>query len=169
MKDKGTMGCGGQIPLETDRPEAVVAVPSAGRSLTGQIALPFVLLIAGIIVEIVIAGSLVSFFVSASSLGERLAIRALAAANSGVYDAVMRISSNKEFASTPENYQITVSDDTVTISVSRVADGSSGTYAYTVESTATARNRQRKIVAEIIVDQTTGLINLGSISEQAVL
>ena len=65
----------------------------------GQIALPFILLVGGLIVEIVIAGLLVSFFVSASALGERLSVRALAAANAGIDDAIVRISSNKEFIS----------------------------------------------------------------------
>lgn len=137
--------------------------------MRGQIALPFVLLVGGIIVEIVVAGSLVSFFINAASLGERLSLRALAVANTGVYDAVLKISANKEFAAGGTvNYSVNIGDDSVSVSVSRTVDNNAGVYNYTVNSTATARSRQRKVVAELVVDQTTGQINLRSISEESV-
>lgn len=132
----------------------------------GQIALPFVLLVGGIIVEIVIAGSLVSFFINATSLGEKLSIRALAAANTGIYDAVMKISANKEYAASPVNYNITINDDVVSVNVSRTA--SPTIYLYTVDAVATAKNRKRRVVAKVVVDQTSGRINLNSIEEESV-
>jgi len=138
----------------------------------GQVALPFILLVGGLIVEIVIAGLLVSFFVSASALGERLSVRALAAANAGIDDAIVRISSNKEFTnvncSVPIEYNITVGDDTVLVSVCRTVDGINNVYNYTIEAEATARNRQRKLAAEVVVNQTTGTLSLKSLEEQAI-
>src|SRR6056297_719410 len=107
----------------------------------GQIALPFVLLVGGIIIEIVLAGSFISFFVNASALGERLSVRALSAANTGVYDAVMKISRNKEFGSGGVSYEISVGDDSVLVDVSRSSDDAQDIYVYNVESVATARNR----------------------------
>ena len=135
----------------------------------GQIALPFILLVGGLIVEIVIAGLLVSFFVSASALGERLSVRAFAAANAGIDDAIVRISSNKEFisCSPPDGYNITVGEDTVFVSVCRTEDNPNNIYNYTIEAEATARNRQRKLAAEVVVDQTTGTLSLKSCKEQA--
>ena len=134
----------------------------------GQIALPFVLLIGGIIVEIVIAGSFISFFVSAASLGEQLSVRAMAAANTGIYDAVMRIARNKEFGATQVDYNITVGSDSVAVTVSRTSDDTNNVYLYTVSSVASARSRERKVVAQLVVDQTTGSVNLDSIEEQPV-
>ena len=134
----------------------------------GQIALPFVLLIGGIIIEIVIAGSFISFFVSAVSLGEQLSVRALSAANTGIYDATMKVSSNKEFGVGEINYNIEVGNDTVAVVVSRSSDDAKNLYLYTIESTATSRSRERKIVAELVVDQTTGQLNLKSIEEKAI-
>ncbi|MEX1014308.1 MAG: hypothetical protein WDZ80_04075 [Candidatus Paceibacterota bacterium] len=134
----------------------------------GQIALPFVLLIGGIIVEIVIAGSIVSFFVNAASLGERLSVRALAAANTGVYDAMEKISSNKEFSVSPVEYEIIIGDDSVTVNVSRVEDAGNNVYEYTISAIAVAESRQRKMQAIVFVDQTTGQLNLNSIEEQPV-
>jgi uncharacterized protein (UPF0333 family) len=135
----------------------------------GQIALPFVLLIGGIIIEIVIAGSFISFFVSAVSLGEQLSVRALSAANTGIYDATMKISSNKEFGAGVEgiSYNIEVGNDTAVVEVSRSVDPKNF-YLYTIESTATSRSRERKIVAELVVDQTTGQLSLKSIEEKAI-
>jgi len=131
----------------------------------GQIALPFVLLVGGIIIEIVVAGSFISFFVSASSLGERLSVRALSAANTGMYDAVMRISNNKEFGAGGTTYSIDVGNDTTSVTVSRTVDDANDLYEYTIESTATARSRNRKVVAKVVVNQTTGQINLKSVGE----
>jgi len=134
----------------------------------GQIALPFVILVGGIIVEIVIAGSIVAFFANASVLGERLSVRAITAAKSGTYDAMMKIANNKEFAAIPVNYNLTINGDAVSISVSRTIDDVSGIYNYIVESVAIARSRQRKIVAELIVDQITGDTDLRSLGEAPV-
>jgi hypothetical protein len=134
----------------------------------GQIALPFVLLVGGIIIEIVIAGSFISFFISASSLGERLSVRALSAANTGMYDAIVKISSNKEFGAGGVNYETGVGDDTVSVSISRSVDDTNNVYVYTVLSTASARNRERKVRAELIVDQLTGKVNLQSVEEVSI-
>ncbi len=134
----------------------------------GQIALPFVLLVGGIIAEIVIAGSVVSFFASASSAGEQLSLRALSAAYAGVYDGIMRISSNKETASAGTvNYSLSVGDDSVSISISRTVDDPLNVYEYTVAATASARNRRRKVVGDVVVEQTTGVLDIVSVEEAA--
>lgn len=135
------------------------------KNSKGQIALPFVLLVGGIIVEIVIAGSIVSFFVNASSLGERLSIRALSVANTGVYDAVQKISTNKEFGAGGKTYTIDIDGSTATVTVSRTEDNTNNVYNYSIESEAQVRNRQRKMDARLVVDQTTGQVNLRSIEE----
>lgn len=138
------------------------------KSSKGQIALPFVLLVGGIIVEIVIAGSIVSFFVNASSLGERLSIRALSIANTGVYDAVQKISTNKEFGAGGKTYTINIEGEEVTVTISRTVDNTNDVYNYTIESSATVRSRQRKMEAKLVVDQETGQVNLRSVEEVSV-
>lgn len=135
------------------------------RSTSGQAALPFVLLVAGIIVEIVAAGTIIGFVLTSASLGEQLSARALAAANTGVYDAVMKASNNKEFAASTKTYSITVGSDTVSVEVSRSTDDPNNVYAYIATSTATARNRERRMKAEFLVNQSTGEISVQSIAE----
>ncbi|MBI4034058.1 MAG: hypothetical protein HY378_00735 [Candidatus Brennerbacteria bacterium] len=134
----------------------------------GQIALPFILLVSGVIVEVTIAGSFITYFLSTGGLGERLALRASAAAHSGIRDAMIRISRDKSYASSAQNYNLTVGDDTTAVSVSRTVDNPQNSYIYTITSTATASSRQRKLKATVIVSQTTGFIQLQSLKEEPV-
>jgi uncharacterized protein (UPF0333 family) len=137
-------------------------------STAGQIALPFILLVSGIIIEITIAGSFVTYFLSTSGLGERLSLRASAAAHSGIRDAMVRISRDKDYASSPQNYELNVGSDTTTVSVTRTAHNPTNSYTYTVASTAVAVSRQRKLTATVIVNQTTGFIQLQSLKEESI-
>lgn len=138
----------------------------------GQITLPFVLLISGIIVEIAIAGSFVTYFLSTSGYGDRLAERASIAAHSGIRDALQRIANNKEFSNAPcaapYAYSITFDSDSAAVSVCRTADAASNKYVYTISSIGTAVSRQKKFVATLLVDQTTGRVYLESTVEQPI-
>ena len=72
----------------------------------GQITLPFILLVGGIIVEIAIAGLFTAYFLSSANLGERLATRAASAAYSGIQDAMVKITRNKEFGNQTYSLEI---------------------------------------------------------------
>lgn len=132
--------------------------------------LPFVLLIGGIIVEVAIAGAFVTYFLSSSGYGERLSIRAAAAAESGIRDAMLKITQNKEFVPIDgQGTPYTVmqdNNDFALVSFSRTTQ--SGTYRYVVVSIGTAVSRQKKFSAVISVNGTTGQVELESIKETAV-
>lgn len=131
----------------------------------GQIALPFVLLISGIIIEIVIAGSFVAYFASGSGYGARLQARAWAAAMSGVNDALVKIAKNKEVAPSEVQYELTLNSDTAIVTVSRTSDGTGEYYIYTVASLGSAGGRQKKLDAVLVVNQTTGALQLQSLTD----
>lgn len=138
------------------------------KGMRGQIALPFVLLVGGIIAEIVIAGSVVAFFASASSLGEQLALRALSAAYAGVYDGVQKVSANKGTAAGGDvDYEVTTGSDSTDVVIARSTDDANNVYVFTVTATASARSRRRKVVAVITAHRTTGVIRVISVNEQA--
>lgn len=141
---------------------------STYKASEGQAALPFVLLVAGIVVEIIVVGTVLGMILSSVSLGEELSARALAAANSGVYDAMMKASNNKEFASGGVTYDLNVGSDTTSVEVSRSVDSGNDVYVYTATSTATARNRQRRMTANFLVDRTTGEVSMRSVGEKPV-
>lgn len=134
--------------------------------------LPFVLLIGGIIVEVAIAGAVVSYFLSSSGYGERLSLRATAVAESGIRDAMIRITQNKEFVpdAGQASYSVYVSqdnnNDSAFVTVSRTT--SAGMYRYAVTSLGTAVSRQKKFSAVISVNGTTGRVELESVKEVAV-
>jgi len=135
--------------------------------------LPFILLISGIIVEIAIAGAFVTYFLSTSGYGERLAVRAETAARSGINDAFARVMQNKDFSIsscvTPYTYTITAGGgDTAQISLCRTTDVITNKYTFTVTSVGIAVSHQKKFVATLLVDQTTGQVELQSITEQPV-
>ncbi len=129
----------------------------------GQIALPFVLLISGIIIEIVIAGSFVTYFASGSGYSSRLQARAWAAAMSGVQDALVKIAKDKEFAPSTVQYEFTLDTDTATVTVSRTPDATGQYYVYTVTSLGSAGSRQKELTATAVVHQTTGALQLQSV------
>ncbi len=132
----------------------------------GQIALPFVLLVSGIIIEIVVAGSLTSYFASGSGFGERLQVRASEAAYSGINDALMQISKNKDFGSSNPSYGLSVGSDSATVTFSSVL--ANGYYTYNITSLGIAGTRQDKVVAKVVVDYVTGSLELESLNEIAV-
>ena len=138
------------------------------RQSDGQIALPFILLVSGIIIEITVAGSFIAYFLNSSGLGERLALRASAAAHSGVRDAMVRIARDKEFGASSQMYVLEVGEDTVDISVSRVVDNPLNVYIYTIAATAVSMSRQKRFVAVLVVDQTTGHAESQSLKEEPV-
>ena len=133
----------------------------------GQTTLSFVLLVSGVIIEIAIAGSFITYFLSSSGLGDRLSARAFAAAEAGVRDVQIKVSRDKEFVSGgTTSYVIPVGGDTVAVLVSRDASDPAN-YLYTATSTGMAVSRNRQLVVVIAVDRTTGLTQLQSLSEKA--
>lgn len=132
------------------------------RSRSGQATLSFILLISGLILEVAIAGTFVTYFFSSSALGERLSARAFAVANSGIRDAQMRIARSKDFSGT---FSLQLGSDSAAVSVVRATQGSN--YVYTITSLGIAGTREREFVATMVADQTSGLAETQSIVEQS--
>ena len=70
------------------------------------VALPTILLIGGIIVEIAVAGVFIAYLLSQSGFGAKLSAEALAAAQAGIQEAMMKIVRDKNFSSS--GYDIAV-------------------------------------------------------------
>jgi uncharacterized protein (UPF0333 family) len=135
----------------------------------GQATLAFMLLVGGIIMEIAIGGSFVTYFLSSSGLGERLSARALSAAEAGIRDAQMKIARNKDFVlGLSSSYSLTVGSDSASIVVSKDSVTDAENYIYTISSIGIAGSRQRKLVSTISVNKTTGVVQFLSLAEQAV-
>lgn len=72
----------------------------ARKSTQGIVALPLMLLISGIVLEMTIAATLVVFYLLQGNIGARNATEALGAARSGVTDVVVRLARNMYFDGT---------------------------------------------------------------------
>jgi len=143
-------------------------VGQAPRQSSGQATLSLILLIGGIIIEIALAGSLISYLLSTSGRGELLASRALGAAEAGIRDVQIKIARNKDFVQSGTlTYPLSVGGDSTTINVSRTSPTPTS-YLYTATSTGSAITRTKRLVAQLVVDTTTGLVQLQSVSEATV-
>ena len=129
----------------------------------GFASLPVILLIGGMLVEIGIAGAFISYFLSQSGLGIRLSQDALAAAQAGVEDALIRIVRDKNFNPSPNPYTITVGNNSVQVAVCK--DTCVGSNKFQIDSLGIAFNKQRKIRAIISVNNLTGEVKLESENE----
>ena len=128
----------------------------------GQVTLPFILLVGGIIIEIALAGVFAAYFLSTGSLGEKLAARASAAAHSGMEDAIGKITQNKELGNT--SYTLDIGNEKADLAISK-GDTAADSYRYTVESLGIAGNRRKKLRATIVVGKITGKVSLQSLEE----
>lgn len=132
----------------------------------GQATLAFVILISGLILEIAVAGAIVTYFISTSGMGERLSARAFSVASSGIRDAQIRLVRLGSLCGDLQPYSFNIDKDTATISSSRVIVG--GSCEYTITALGVAGTRQRKLVAVLLKDATTGLAELRSVNEHPV-
>lgn len=139
---------------------------TSNKKRFGQATLSFIILISGLILEIAVAGSFVTYFLSSSGLGERLSARALSAASSGVRDAQIRLVRSGTLCGDISAYAISLDQDTANISVSKSVNGEN--CEYTITSIGVAGTRQRKLVAVLLLNTTNGLAELRSVSEQPV-
>ncbi|MEI6479396.1 MAG: hypothetical protein WCO21_01010 [bacterium] len=135
------------------------SIKRANQKRSGQATLSFILLVSGLVLEIAIAGTFVTYFSSISALGERLSARAFTVASSGIRDAQMRLTRSKNFTG---QFTLQLGSDSAIVNIARTSN------IYTVTSVGVAGTRQRKFVATIVVDQVSGAVVTQSITEQAV-
>ncbi|MCX6788957.1 MAG: hypothetical protein NTZ36_03730 [Candidatus Jorgensenbacteria bacterium] len=135
------------------------SIKRANQKRSGQATLSFILLVSGLVLEIAIAGTFVTYFSSISALGERLSARAFTVASSGIRDAQMRLTRSKNFTG---QFTLQLGSDSAIVNIARTSN------IYTVTSVGVAGTRQRKFVATIVVDQVSGAVVTQAITEQAV-
>ena len=126
-------------------------------SRTGQAVLSLVFLIGGIVVLVALTlAFLVTSFLN-STYGFQVGERAKVVAASGVYDALARLSRNKDLSSS--GYSVPLGSDAAIVSVTQPLPD---TGLVTIVSTATVLNRTRTVRAVVSRDSNTGQIVLTS-------
>lgn len=134
-------------------------------------ALPTILLIGGIIIEIAITGVFIIYFLGQSSFGVKLSAEALSASRTGVYDAILKIVREKNFSTGATPYTIAIDNNSVQVWVcrnSKTAVSYCDTAAsdkYEITSLGKARDKNRRLRAFLNVNNVNGEVRVESISE----
>lgn len=122
------------------------------------------LFIGAIIVEIAVAGAFISYYLSQSGFGVKISAEALAAAEAGVQDALIKIIRDKNFSS--NGYSLTVGSRSANVVVCK--DSCAGTGKHKITSTGSAVAKRRKIEVIVNVNSATGEVKIESIQEAAI-
>lgn len=149
------------------------------KTNNGIVALPAVLLIGGIIVEIGVAGLLISYFLTQSNFGVKLSAQALATAQAGVQDATLKIIRDKNInyitsvspyslAVGNQSAQVIICKDSKTVSTPCDDASSVNIGKHEITSLGIVQKKQRKIQAIINVNSVTGEIKIESTEEIAI-
>ncbi len=141
--------------------EPMIHLANRRSGLKAVAALPMILLIGGIIVEVGLAGMFIAFVLSNLGYGSRLANEALAAANSGVDDALVRIVRDKGFSGT---YELAVGSRLVQVEVIKDFPV---TGKHRITALGVALTRKKKVEAVAGVNETTGEVKMEYLKEIA--
>jgi len=139
-------------------------VPQIGKN-KGFSALPTVLVISMIIVEVAVVSVVLANVFSNTRFSERLAAEAYSAARSGAQDGILRVIRYKNCPMTPgcpASYSLEVGNRSASVSITDNGDGT-----ITVQSTGSAFSRNKSVEAVLGVSANTGKVSIQSLKEVA--
>ena len=143
----------------------------------GISALPTILMLSGIILEVVVAGLVVAYFFNRSLLSEQLSVEAMKAAESGAHDAISRINDyincpdsttyNDTAAKCPDVYEYFFIDSSEPSQdrIACVAIGNITGGKITIYSRGTAFTRNKTIEVILGIATTTATVEVQSFKE----
>jgi len=139
---------------------------------SGAVAISTILIIGAIVAEIAIASLITSYLLGQGGLGVRLVYNASFVAQSGIEDALMKITRNKDTNSV-NSYAVVVGNATALVTLCKKLTASTGSCdtpelpdgTFDVISLGTALNKQVRMEALLYSDPTTGLVTIQSLRE----
>lgn len=137
-------------------------IPYTLKLKEGIAALPTMLLLGGLVVEIIIGVTATSYIFVQSEFGYRLSSEAFMAARAGIEDAIMKVVLNKNFTSSP--YTLAVGNYSADVNIcGNPPCAAIGKFKIT--SLGKAQSRRRNLQAILNVDSVTGEVRLESLKE----
>ena len=133
------------------------------KSSKGASALPVILLVSGIIMEVVVAGLVVAQLFSSSLLSQQFATEALAVAKTGAQDAVNRVTSYVDCPDAtycPSTYTVTVGGRSACVNIGEIASNE-----MTIHSQSTVLTRQKTVEAVLIIDTSNAQVTVKTFKE----
>ena len=125
----------------------------------GQVTLPTILFIGGIVLELSLIGIFVALLLTKSARKAKLSSEVWAIAKAGIEDSLLKIAEDKNFSS---SYTIQVGNGVANVQIVKDSDNSS---IYKIISSGKILNLSRTLQALVTVNQESGKINLKSIEE----
>lgn len=113
--------------------------------------------------EISLAGAFISYYLSQSGFGVKMSAEALAAAEAGVQDALIKIVRNKNFTSS--GYDLQIGNRSANVVVCK--DSCAGIGKHKITSIGSTVAKRRKIEAVVNVNAITGEVKIESVAEVA--
>ena len=137
-------------------------------------ALPLIILIGGIVLEIAITMALVAFYLSESGAGARLSAEALSISQAGINDALMKIIRNPSFNTGVSNPYYLSFDNNRTAQIIvcrnyRTVTNNCDTWLSDnrteISSLGTVFNKNRRLRANVNINPANGEVRVASIKE----
>ncbi len=128
----------------------------------GIASLPVILLIGSIIIEIGVAGTLLLVYLNNSLYGNRLGNEALAGAQSGIDDGIMRVILDKNLSA---SYSLTVGRANVDVTICKDACVGLSVGQDAITATSRVLTKEHTLVAILNVSSTSGLVETVSLKE----
>ena len=131
----------------------------------GIASLPAIVLLAGVIVELGIAGALLTFYLNNTIYASRLSNEALLAAQTGIADATSKIVHDKSCpnASCPSSYTLSVGEGSADVTICK--DTCAGVGKHQITAIGRSAAKEHTLVAVLAVNSTTGKVTTESIKE----
>jgi hypothetical protein len=131
----------------------------------GTAFLPIVLVVGAVVVEFVVAGAFLIYYLNSSNFGARLSAEAFSAASAGIEDALIKIVRDKNCPNVicVSPYTIEVGNRSAVVTICKDTCAGSGTHEIT--SVGRALTRRRQLVAVVETNSTTGEIRIISIKK----
>lgn len=136
------------------------------KNCEGQTALPMVLLISLVLIELAVMNVFVSSLVSDTLRNKKFQLEAEKMAYTGINDAFIKITRDKNLAITPLSYNLNLNNFNIEVEIK--GDFLNNLYYVTSTAKSLIFNYQKRYIGILGVEKESGKIKLVSIEEKPV-
>ena len=135
----------------------------------GVVVIPAILFMGGLVIVISFSGFLVSYLLGSGNYGIRLSFQALAAAQAGVEDAVLRIVRNHQLMITCNlpDFNLTLGSNKTCVTIGGDLPVAAGIVQKKIVSQGFSLTRYRQLEALVQIDENRGEVKVLSVQETA--
>ncbi len=136
------------------------------KDIKGQTALPMILLLSLVLIELAVMNVFVSSLVSDTLRNKRFQLEAEKMAYTGINDAFIKISRDKNLAITPLNYSLNLNNFNIQVEIK--GDFLNNLYFVTSTASSFSFNYKKRYLGILGIEKETGKVRLISIEEKPI-